>query len=124
MRVRNGQASRRSGDTDILSIPIGALSGWAENMVNSLDDRGERKFPIEVGDLIGPVRTLSEFRVTLPEGWKARVPQDVVVNGPFGLYESKYAQTGRELVVSRRLRGGSRLNGFGVRPNAGGGCST
>lgn len=105
MRVRNGQASRRSGDTDILSIPIGALSGWAENMVNSLDDRGERKFPIEVADLIGPVRTLSEFRVTLPEGWKARVPQDVVVNGPFGLYESKYAQTGRELVVSRRLRG-------------------
>jgi hypothetical protein len=105
MKVRNGQASKRSGNTDILTIPIGGLSGWAENMVNGLDERGERRFPIDVGDIIGAVTSYSEFRVTLPEGWKARVPQDVIADSPFGLYESKYAQSGRELVVSRRIRG-------------------
>lgn len=105
MVIRNGSASKRSGDTDILSIPIMSLSGWAENMVNNLESRGERRFPIDVADVIGPVTTFSEYRVTLPDGWKARVPQNVTVNGPFGLYESKYAQAGRELVVSRRLRG-------------------
>jgi hypothetical protein len=55
--------------------------------------------------VIGPLTTFSEYRVTLPDGWKARVPQNVTVDGPFGLYESKYAQTGRELVISRHLRG-------------------
>jgi len=105
MVIRNGSASKRSGDTDILSIPIASLSGWAENMVNNLESRGERRFPIDAAAVIGPATTFSEYRVTLPEGWKARVPQNVTVNGPFGLYESKYSQTGRELVVSRRMRG-------------------
>lgn len=105
MVIHNGSASKRSGETDILSIPLSSLSGWAENMVNNLEARGERQFPIDVADVIGPLTTFTEYRVTLPEGWKARVPQNVTVDGPFGLYESKYAQTGRELVISRRLRG-------------------
>ena len=105
MLIHNGSASKRSGDTDILSIPFASLSGWAENMVNNLDSRGERVFPIDVADVIGPLTTFNEYRVTLPEGWTARVPHDVKVDGPFGLYESKYAQNGRELVISRRLVG-------------------
>jgi transglutaminase-like putative cysteine protease len=105
MIIRNGSASKRSGDTDLLSIPFGSLSGWAENMANTLDARGERHFPIDVADVIGPLTTFNEYRVTLPEGWKARVPRNVTVNGPFGLYESKYAQDGRDLVITRRLRG-------------------
>ena len=105
LKVRNGMASKRSGDTDILTVPIGGLSGWAENMVNNLEERGERRFPIDVAAIIGPITSFSEFRVTLPEGWKARVPQNVTADGPFGLYEAKYAQNGRDLVISRRLRG-------------------
>ena len=105
MVIHNGSASKRSGDTDILSIPMASLSGWAENMVNNLEARGERVFPIDAVDVIGPLTSLTEYRVTLPDGWKARVPPNVTVNGPFGLYESKYAQNGRELVVTRRLRG-------------------
>ncbi|HEX2779274.1 MAG TPA: DUF3857 domain-containing transglutaminase family protein, partial [Gemmatimonadaceae bacterium] len=105
MKVRNGQASKRSGDTDILTIPIGGLSAWAENMVNNLDERGERRFPIDVSEIIGPMTSYSELRVTLPEGWKARVPQSLTADSPFGFYEAKYAQNGRELVVSRRVRG-------------------
>jgi len=84
---------------------MASLSGWAENMVNNLEARGERVFPIDAVDVIGPLTSLTEYRVTLPDGWKARVPPNVTVNGPFGLYESKYAQNGRELVVTRRLRG-------------------
>ena len=105
MRLRNGQASKRSGDTDILTVPIGGLSSWAENLVNSLEERGERHFPIDASEVLGPAAGYSEFRVTLPEGWKARLPQNVTADSPFGFYQATYAQTGRELVVARRVRG-------------------
>jgi len=105
LRVRNGQAATASGDTHILSIPIRGLSGWAQNTVNELQDRGERRFPIDVAEVIGPISTFSEVRITLPEGWKARVPQNALVDGPFGFYESKYAQEWRDLVITRRIHG-------------------
>jgi transglutaminase-like putative cysteine protease len=105
LRVRNGQAATASGDTHILSIPIRGLSGWAQNTVNELQDRGERRFPIDVAEVIGPIASYSEVRIKLPEGWKARVPQNTHVDGPFGLYESKYSQEGRDLVITRRIRG-------------------
>jgi hypothetical protein len=103
--VRNGQAATASGDTHILSIPVRSLSGWAQNTVNELQERGERRFPIDVADVIGPISSFSEIRITLPDGWKARVPQNARVDGPFGLYESKYSQEGRELVITRRVQG-------------------
>jgi transglutaminase-like putative cysteine protease len=105
LRVRNGQAATASGDTHILSIPTRSLSGWAQNTVNELQDRGERRYPIDVAAVVGPVSTVTEIRITLPEGWKARLPQNALVDGAFGLYESRYAQHGRELVISRRIRG-------------------
>ena len=105
LRVRNGQAATASGDTHILSLPMRSLSGWAQNMVNELQDRGERRFPIDVAEIIGPIASTSEVRITLPEGWKARVPQNAKVNGPFGSYESTYAQVGRDLVITRNIRG-------------------
>ena len=105
LRVRNGQAAAASGDTHILSIPVRSLSSWAQNMVNELQDRGARRFPIDAADVIGPIASTTEVRVTLPDGWKARLPQNAVVDGPFGFYESKYSQEGRELVIARRVRG-------------------
>ena len=105
LRVRNGQAATASGDTHILSIPMRSLSGWAQNMVNELQDRGERRFPIDVADVIGPIASTTEVRITLPEGWKARVPQNAKVDGPFGFYESTYAQSGRDLTITRTIRG-------------------
>jgi transglutaminase-like putative cysteine protease len=105
LRVRNGQAATASGDTHILSIPVRSLSSWAQNTVNELQERGERRFPIDVADVIGPISSFSEIRITLPDGWKARVPQNARVEGPFGLYESKYSQEGRELVITRRVQG-------------------
>ena len=38
-------------------------------------------------------------------GWQARLPKNVSESGPFGTYEAEYAQTGRELRISRRLTG-------------------
>jgi transglutaminase-like putative cysteine protease len=105
LRVRNGQAATMSGDTHILSIPVRSLSGWAQNMVNELQDRGERRFPIDAASVIGPISSRTDVRITLPNGWKARLPQNAVVDGPFGLYESTYAQDGRDLVITRRLHG-------------------
>jgi len=58
-----------------------------------------------VADVIGPVQTLTEFRVTLPEGYRARLPEDVTAEGIFGRYTAEYSQEGRELRVVRRMQG-------------------
>lgn len=103
MLIRNGQATRRSGATEILTLPLGGLGAWAESRVNLLDEKPERHYPI--GEALPPITSYREFRVTLPDGWTARVPEDVVVKGVFGTYESHYKQQGRELLVTRRITG-------------------
>lgn len=51
-------------------------------------------------------QTVSELRVTLPEGWSARLPDDVEASSVFGRYRAEYAQEGRELRVTRTMNGG------------------
>ncbi len=101
--IKNGQATRRSGATEILTLPLGGLGAWAEARVNLLDEKPERHYPI--GAALPPMSSYREFRVTLPEGWTARLPDDVVVKGIFGSYESRYRQEGRDLVVTRHITG-------------------
>jgi hypothetical protein len=43
----------------------------------------------------------TEFVITLPAGWKAKLPPGVTASGPFGSYQSEYTQTGRVMRISR-----------------------
>ena len=49
------------------------------------------------------------MQVTLPEGWRARVPNDVVVAGDFGRYSTVYRQEGRVLTIARREESGQGI---------------
>jgi hypothetical protein len=64
-----------------------------------------RLFPIDAADVNGPQVQMEEFRVTLPEGWHARLPDPVSAEGIFGSYTSGCTQTGRELTCQRTIRG-------------------
>jgi hypothetical protein len=64
-----------------------------------------RRFPIDAAAVVGPVETVTEFRVTLPEGYRARLPQNVTARSVFGTYTAEYAQQGCDLLVTKRVQG-------------------
>jgi hypothetical protein len=49
--------------------------------------------------------------VTMPEGWKAQLPKNVALTGPFGTLTLTYAQVGRVLTISQRRVGGKGILG-------------
>jgi hypothetical protein len=102
--ISGGRAARTSGGTMILSLPF--ANGSMEEVLSELEARpAQRRFDIDVADVIGPIQTVTEFRVTLPEGYRARLPENVTAEGIFGRYTAEYAQEGRELRVVRRMQG-------------------
>lgn len=102
--ISGGRAARTSGGTMILSLPF--ANGSMDEVLSELEARpSPRRFDIDVADVIGPVQTVTEFRVTLPEGYRARLPDNVTAEGIFGRYTAEYSQEGRELRVVRRVQG-------------------
>jgi transglutaminase-like putative cysteine protease len=108
--VRQGQAAKAAGKSAILTLPFPNMSGFA-NSAADLESRGERRFPIDVASVLGPVAGVSELRLTLPTGWRAQLPSNVNVSGVYGSYSVEYSQTGRELRVVKRITGAD-----GVQP--------
>ncbi len=102
--VRDGQAAKAAGKTAILSLPFSNMSGYA-NSAADLESRPARKFPIDIGAVVGPISGKSELRLTLPAGWKAQLPPNVKVSGAYGTYTVEYAQTGRELRIVKNIEG-------------------
>lgn len=102
--ISGGRAARTSGGTMILTLPF--ANGSMDDVLSELEARSSpRRFDIDVADVIGPVQTVTEFRVTLPEGYRARLPDNVTAEGVFGRYTAEYSQEGRELRVVRRMQG-------------------
>lgn len=102
--VRRGRATVISGASQIFTIPLGNMSGLA-TAAAELDAAGPRRFPVDAEKVFGPTAALTELRVTLPEGWRARLPANVSATSAFGSYVSEYAQSGRELRITRRVTG-------------------
>ena len=97
------QATQRSGTTDILTLedPLAETAQAADELEAHLP----RRMPIDAARVLGPVTMVRETRVTLPVGWRARLPQGVTATSLFGEYESTYRQDGRELILTRRTSG-------------------
>ncbi|HWK90255.1 MAG TPA: hypothetical protein VNP72_09675, partial [Longimicrobium sp.] len=90
--------------TLILNLPFG--NGAARETIAELEARTTpRRFDIDVSDVIGPMESVTEFRVTLPEGFRARLPDNVTAESVFGRYSAEFTQEGRELRVVRRVSG-------------------
>jgi len=103
LAIHNGQATQHSGTTDIL-IMHDASARWAA-LADELEARAPRRMPIDASAVIGAVTNLTETRITLPEGWHARLPPSVSAKSAFGSYESTYRQDGRVLIVTHNISG-------------------
>jgi transglutaminase-like putative cysteine protease len=106
LKIVRGFAARptANGRTFILSLPLTSMRTMAD-AAKALEARGERRFPIDAGKVIGPVTTATEISLTLPEGWQAQLPTDVQVTGKWGSYTAMYDQEGTTLRISRTLEG-------------------
>jgi transglutaminase-like putative cysteine protease len=106
LKIVRGFAARptANGRTFILSLPLTSMRSMAD-AATALEARGQRRFPIDAGKVIGPVTTATEISLTLPEGWQAQLPADVEVTGKWGSYTARYAQQGATLRVFRTLEG-------------------
>jgi transglutaminase-like putative cysteine protease len=103
VHIVRAKAASQSGGMTLFHLPIGSMGGLANSASELL--KKPRRFPIDVRGVMGNGEDITELRVTLPAGWKARLPQGVVATSVFGTYESTYAQEGRDLVVRRRTMG-------------------
>ena len=101
--IRHGQATSQSGGTDVLTVPLGGNS--LSQTASQLEAAPKRRFPIDASKVLGHVNVTYEARITLPAGWKARLPASDTAVGPFGTYESTYVQNGAELVLRRHVQG-------------------
>ncbi len=104
VRLRHGRAAERSGSTFILTLPLGSTQAFAAGAAE-LAALPARTLPIDAAKVIGPEAAVTEIQLTLPAGWKARLPAGDSAGSVFGSYVATYAQEGRVLRVTRRLSG-------------------
>jgi len=101
--IRHGKATTSTGGSDILTLPL--VQVVSPRLVAEVEAHVPRKFSIDARQIFGAEESVAEFRVTLPEGWQARLPGGVEISGSFGSYSSTYEQNGRELHIVRRIIG-------------------
>jgi hypothetical protein len=108
VRIINAKATTTAGPVELLNNPFASFAA----MSAAADDIARlptRRFPIDASKIFGRQTAIMELRVELPVGWRARLPADVTANSVFGSYATTYAQEGRELVVQRRIVGGTGI---------------
>ena len=104
VRVKRGRAATPTGDLMILKLPVNSMQAFGK-MAAELEARPPRRFPIDAEDVMGGDVAVTELRITLPAGWRARLPKSVRAPSPFGTYETTYEQVGDELRLTRRMTG-------------------
>jgi transglutaminase-like putative cysteine protease len=103
LAIRGAKAASGAGGASILTLPLD--QAVSPRLVAEVEAHVPRHYPIDAATIFGPEESVSEFRVTLPDGWRARLPADVEASGPFGSYAATYRQDGGVLRVVRRTRG-------------------
>jgi hypothetical protein len=109
LAIKDARPVSNAGSAKILTLPIRNYA--RPDILNELESRGYRRSSIDAESVVGPYEEATEFRLTLPNGWQARLPPDIEASSVFGHYRAHYAQTGRELVVQRSIVGAT-----GVQP--------
>jgi hypothetical protein len=103
LAIHAPHATTSAGASDVFTLPMENFS--RRSLVARLEARGPRRYPINVAAVNGYGVAHTELRVTLPEGWHARLPKDVDAASDFGVYHAQYRQEGRVLHVVRELSG-------------------
>jgi hypothetical protein len=107
--IKHGKAASDAGGTEILTIPLRSYA--VPNVISALEARGARKYPIDAEKVWGPRTEFEELKLTLPAGWKAKLPPSDSASSVFGTYVAEYSQVGNELRIKRSMTGAE-----GVQP--------
>lgn len=104
IRLVKARTLSDAGDTKLFTLPFAPPEDMA-NTAAQLEAQGERRFAIDAAKVVGRVEGRTEFRLMLPEGWRARLPKAVTADSPFGTYRTSYDQAGREFRMVRTIAG-------------------
>lgn len=102
--VTGGRPVRNTGRTALLELPVSNMSRIG-SLVSELESARPRRLPIAASSVLGYQASQEDFALTLPEGWSVELPDDVVVDSPFGSYAKRYRQEGRVLHITREVAG-------------------
>jgi cellulose synthase operon protein C len=106
------RGTTQSGGLHLFTFPFGVLP--ATNRIRAIEERGARTTSINAEEVLRnppPSRVVVDMRVTLPDGWRVRVPDDVVVESDFGTYATEYSQDGNVLRIVR-----TEASAVGIHP--------
>ena len=112
--IHGGKMFTDAGGTILLELPLANFA--PTRLISSLEARGTRKMPISSDAVWGPDERVQEMRLTLPVGWKAKLPRSVQAKSIYGEYDATYEQVGRELHVVRRRSGTTGVFGADTYP--------
>lgn len=101
--VRGARAARLSGGSAIL--PVLFEPPDPSETISELAAYVPRKYWIAAAGIMGVGSNRQELHLTLPEGWRARLPKSVTADSEFGSYRSEYVQEGRQLSIIRESKG-------------------
>ena len=92
----------------LLTLPFSPAKLMSD-MANELEARGHREFTLDAEAVVGATSQSYSVRLTLPEGWKARLPAPVDVSGVWGKYTMYCRQDDRDLVLHTELSAGQGI---------------
>ncbi|HEX6252454.1 MAG TPA: DUF3857 and transglutaminase domain-containing protein, partial [Gemmatimonadaceae bacterium] len=101
--VRGARAARLSGGSAIL--PVLFEPPDPSETISELAAYIPRKYWIAAAGVMGIGSNRQELHLTLPDGWRARLPKGVTAESEFGSYMSEYAQEGQQLRIIRESKG-------------------
>jgi len=107
--ARNGRAAQLAGAAAILTLPFLGQAGDVKPLVAELRARTPRRFPIDAAQVGGASGGEVVLTLTLPDGWRAQLPKNVALSGPFGALHLTYGQQGNVLTVSQKRMGGKGI---------------
>lgn len=106
MRVwlKADRAARSGPSGWVLPVPLTTIG--SPQLIAALNrERATRRYPIDLGEVVGPFTSVTRLELTLPEGWTAELPESLHADSRFGSYRSDYMQEGRLVRLERRLSG-------------------
>jgi hypothetical protein len=100
--IRNAHPTQRQADVDILP-QFNSSTAFTQMAIGVARYRSQ---PIDAARILPWGTFASETHITLPQGWKARLPPSVLAPSVFGSFTITYQQNGRSLDIVRTSTGG------------------
>ncbi len=98
---------RNVGASKLLTLPPiirGNAAGYSA-IAKELSEARPRQTPVDAGKILGPLETVTDVTLILPEGWRADLPQNVNASSFFGSYQSTWTQEGNTVRLVRTIKG-------------------